>query len=538
MRYNALDYGWSEIFYQSLCGKGGKKMKNLFLLLVVTFTFCTTAMACDIAFYVGQWNTDGWYDQSQFRDVETIIAETGHLFNDVQQFNDDDLTFAEFNAWVEDNTDDGEMDIIWLNGCMPSCLYPNPNQKPNGSRIEAWLDGGNMVINVGDWFGYCTYEGGPRGGAGRGGDNGQDGAANILDLPYWIIVFGDNTKMTVTPTGKEYLPSLKNYADTDRPVVLAAVQYPWEVAAIFASPGGTEDADAEAQAEPVVLHNTLTGGYLAIINQADGGRNGWIDDRGLTCAEFIGNWVSHVIGLGKEPFATIPYPKDGGFYANSWVTLSWQPGTFAASHDIYFGHNFTDVNDGVAGTFQGNQTTTSFTIGLAGGPYPDGLVLDTTYYWRIDEVEEDNTTVHKGDVWSFTVSDPLDEALGTALSFFTGGDEDWFSQSRIWYHDSYAAQSGAITHDQESWTQTTVNGAGTVSFFWKVSSEGNYDCLEFYIDDTLEGQISGVEDWFEMTYEISGSDSHTLKWRYFKDGSMSRGEDCGWLDKVIWTPAS
>jgi hypothetical protein len=235
------------------------------------------------------------------------------------------------------------------------------------------------------------------------------------------------------------------------------------------------------------------------------------------------------------PYAWAPEPADGAIHGNTWVSLGWRAGDSAVSHDIYFGDNFDDVNNGVAGTFQGNQTTTTFTIGLPGGPYPDGLVLDTTYYWRIDEVEADGSTVHKGDVWSFTTVDNiLSEALDSVLSFSTGGDEDWLSQTAIYYHDDDAAQSGGITDDQESWLQTSVNGAGTVSFFWKVSSEGNYDCLEFYIDGTLQDQISGSEDWHDMTYEITGSSSHILEWRYFKDGSMSRGDDCGWVDKVEW----
>src|SRR5210317_1053998 len=100
-------------------------MKNTVLVFVVVFAFCTTAMASDIAFYVGQWNTDGWYDSSQYNDVETIITETGHLFNDVRKF--DDGQFNEFRTWVDENMNDGEMDIIWLNGCMPSVLYPFPN---------------------------------------------------------------------------------------------------------------------------------------------------------------------------------------------------------------------------------------------------------------------------------------------------------------------------------------------------------------------------------------------------------------------------
>ncbi len=85
--------------------------------------------------------------------------------------------------------------------------------------------------------------------------------------------------------------------------------------------------------------------------------------------------------------------------------------------------------------------------------------------------------------------------------------------------------------------QTTVNGPGTVSFYWKVSSEEDYDFLEFYIDGLLEDQISGSEDWHNMTYEVTGSASHTLEWRYVKDESIDRGDDCGWVDKVEWVPA-
>ncbi len=272
-------------------------MRKLVLTVIVAFAFGTMAMASDIAFYVGQWNTDGWYDASQFDDVDTIIDQCGDMFRDIQQFDDDHLD--DFGAWAEANTDDGDFDIIWLNGCTPSCLYPNPNQEPDGSRAEKWLDGGDMIINVGDWFAYCTYEGGPRGGAGRGGDNGGNGAANLLDLSAGIIT-GATVQMKVTPTGKKYTPSLNDPAKTDRPVVTAQVQAPWEVAAMFASPGGTDDPAAEAQADPVVIHNTETGGYVAFVNQAAGGPGGWLDDRGAVCAEIIGNWVGAVI-VAVEP---------------------------------------------------------------------------------------------------------------------------------------------------------------------------------------------------------------------------------------------
>jgi hypothetical protein len=134
-------------------------------------------------------------------------------------------------------------------------------------------------------------------------------------------------------------------------------------------------------------------------------------------------------------------------------------------------------------------------------------------------------------------TDPLAEALDSTLSFTTGGAEAWFSQSETYYQGYDAAQSGPITDDQESWLQTTVDGAGTLRFYWKVSSEGNCDYLEFYIDDARQVRISDLEDWHDMTYGIPGSSSHTFKWRYVKDRTVSEGDDCGWVDKVEWTPA-
>lgn len=72
---------------------------------------------------------------------------------------------------------------------------------------------------------------------------------------------------------------------------------------------------------------------------------------------------------------------------------------------------------------------------------------------------------------------------------------------------------------------------GTVSFWRKVSSENGWDFLRFYINDSLEGSWSGVSDWTEFSYSIS-SGVNTLKWEYVKDGSVSSGQDAGWIDDV------
>ena len=90
-------------------------------------------------------------------------------------------------------------------------------------------------------------------------------------------------------------------------------------------------------------------------------------------------------------------PSSGSTWQPPVITLSWSAGLNAASHDVYFGTSFSDVNTGAGGTSKGNQV-------IDANNYSPGepLVLDTTYYWRIDEVN--GATTWKGLVWNFTVS--------------------------------------------------------------------------------------------------------------------------------------
>lgn len=244
-----------------------------FALFFLLFIFTVSAYCVDMAFYIGMPNT-GWYQQDKMLDDAKKIANSVKGIKEIQSF--DDKALKDLQAWAEKNLKDGELDIIWLNGCMPSVLYPNPNQKPDGSLAELWLQNGNMFINVADWFAYCTYETGA-----RGADNAAAGAENILNLP-GIIRFGDGTRLKVTPAGKKYLPSIGDTMVTDRPVVGSAVKKPWEVAEVFAGEAG-------ADMDPCVLYNTETKGYMVFIDQAVVANS---VDRAKATTEFINNWCS------------------------------------------------------------------------------------------------------------------------------------------------------------------------------------------------------------------------------------------------------
>jgi len=71
-----------------------------------------------------------------------------------------------------------------------------------------------------------------------------------------------------------------------------------------------------------------------------------------------------------------------------------------------------------------------------------------------------------------------------------------------------------------------------------VSSETGFDYLEFHINGVLQsGRISGNEDWQQKSYTLPGG-THTLRWRYTKDASITTGTDAGWVDQVVWTPSA
>lgn len=113
------------------------------------------------------------------------------------------------------------------------------------------------------------------------------------------------------------------------------------------------------------------------------------------------------------------------------------------------------------------------------------------------------------------------------------GAADWFITSQYSYDGDYSAQSGDVDDSQSSTIIISFEGAeaGEVSFSTKVSSEEGWDFFRFYIDDQQLGEWSGELNWSEETYDVSAGE-HTLKWTYIKDGYVTSGDDCAWIDDI------
>jgi hypothetical protein len=141
------------------------------------------------------------------------------------------------------------------------------------------------------------------------------------------------------------------------------------------------------------------------------------------------------------------------------------------------------------------------------------------------------------DRFQFAFPVALSEALDSSQQTFeTTGSESWYGQTLVSRSGGDAAQSGTIVDNGLSTLIASVQGPGTVTFDWKVSSELNGDYLELYQGGALKERISGEVDWQHKSY-VLGAGPQLLIWRYVKNGSGSAGEDSAWIDAFAYTPA-
>ena len=123
-------------------------------------------------------------------------------------------------------------------------------------------------------------------------------------------------------------------------------------------------------------------------------------------------------------------------------------------------------------------------------------------------------------------------SLVEGLVFLSDGDRQWTLDSDAARGD--VARSGVIGDSQRSSLRATVDGAGTLSFWLKASSENGYDRGIVFVDGVQKVSVSGEQQWQKYNIVVSGAGSHAVEWRYQKDSSVSRGSDCLWLDDVAW----
>jgi hypothetical protein len=283
----------------------------------------------------------------------------------------------------------------------------------------------------------------------------------------------------------------------------------WYHVAYVVTEGGTDDTiqwyiDGEStDSHTTSVESNDSGDYLIGCHKALG--NFWpglLDDlrifnHALTKAEIL----AAMEGGQDYPYAFGPNPADGALIEDIWTNLSWSPGDFAVSHDVYIGDNFDDVDSGAEGTFQGNQPGTFIVVGFPGFAFPDGLVPGTTYYWRIDEVNEtEPNSPWKGDIWSFSIPpktayypDPADGADSVSVDVqlsWTGGYGS--KLHTVYFGETFEEvdnAAGGSPQGNATYTPGTLKMAKT--YYWRVDE---FDAIETHKGEvwsfTTEGAVS------------------------------------------------
>lgn len=112
-------------------------------------------------------------------------------------------------------------------------------------------------------------------------------------------------------------------------------------------------------------------------------------------------WWDGDQGLSNPDSAKRPSPANGASDVRPDAVLSWTPGPFAATHDVYLGTSRADV----AAAGVANPLGVLVSPGQDANTFdPAGLLeIGATYYWRVDEVNAaPGSTIIAGDVWNFT----------------------------------------------------------------------------------------------------------------------------------------
>jgi len=228
-----------------------------------------------------------------------------------------------------------------------------------------------------------------------------------------------------------------------------------------------------------------------------------------------------VLSLTGEgwPKASNPNPDDGVLLPNTWASLSWRPGDHAVSFDIYVGDNYDDVKHGTGGTFQGNQNSPFFIVGFPGYPYPNGLVPGTTYYWRIDEINDQHPdSPWVGDVWSFKIPsstaydpEPADGAELVESNVILSWQPGFGAKLHTVFFGENFAEVNNASEGRPQGTETYHPGLLELgkTYYWRVDE---FDGRETYKGDVwsftvgTEGPPPGGEEGIIYVDEVNGND--------------------------------
>ena len=205
--------------------------------------------------------------------------------------------------------------------------------------------------------------------------------------------------------------------------------------------------------------------------------------------------TEHVIDFSAEGPVTTDFAEAWGTGTNVPIVVHWTP------------------------------TVPYFHVRLEGDA--DGATLDTEN--RTLTIPTTRSRTLSLQLEEFTLADALDTDM---LVWTTDETAPWFPQIATSADGEDAAQAGPAAGDEASGLETTLNGAGTLSWTWRLSSDDNTGVDVFLDGEWLEDYAPGT-DWSEASLDVAGSGAHTVRFEFWNMGTTA--DATAWIDQVVWT---
>lgn len=239
----------------------------------------------------------------------------------------------------------------------------------------------------------------------------------------------------------------------------------------------------------------------------------------LTIDDAAGGNNNHMLEAGETALVTIKCMNNGHSVANqtSGVLTSLSP------YVTITNPAFSQVSIG-----PGLVVSQTFSVSLA-----SNIAISTVF----DLTLNINSGAYSGNKTFYQVAGLILETFESnnfnSYNWQTQGNMPWLISTNQPFEGMYCSVSGDVNDNEQSdlLISMVVAADDSVAFWYKVSSEPDYDYLNFYIDGILKNDWSGTVPWTYKSYPVAAG-QHTLRWSYNKDSYLSTGDDCSWLDNI------
>ena len=240
----------------------------------------------------------------------------------------------------------------------------------------------------------------------------------------------------------------------------------------------------------------VTGDYASLFNAAiDAGNIYTTVEAHAVYAEYFAEEGLTKLVLAPSEKAYHPHPADGRKDVPGNVILTWMAGDYADTHEVYLGTDANAVKNATIASpeYKGTKALgeESFDPGL--------LTLDTTYHWRIDEVNAINPdNPWTGDVWSFTTGDYF--VIDDFEDYNADENPIWYS----WLDGLGYGAPGTDSYYPGNGTGSAVGDETTASFTEETIVHGGHQSMPLVFDNhkqdsakysQVEFTLAVIRDW-------------------------------------------